>query len=207
MRTVQILGTAPNLALAPKPRLGDEVWCANQRKSYQAKRDGIADSYTRWFNLHPLAWIRKISPREWRRLQGLDGSKPLYLQEATQEIPGSVAFPKDDVLQWCGHRFFTLSASWMMALAIREEFERIELWGFEQRQAYRYAFERPCFFYWVDVARSCGIEVVLPPEIIIGPVGDPQAYTGPLYGFETHSLDPKVTYELPGVGLPGLRRR
>lgn len=211
MKTVWILGQAPNLSAVPVPSPGTEVWCANQWKMYRRLSGGaVTDHYTRWFNLHPPEWIRNISRREWKRLTHLDGTRPVYLQEATADVPGSVKFPREQIQEYFGSksqpfRYFTLSAGWLIAFALFEGFERIELHGFELRQAHRYEFERPCFFWWTREARSNGVEVWLPPEIVPGPPGDPQAYTGPLYGYETHSLDPTVECELP-VGITRLRR-
>ena len=79
MRTVQILGAAPNIEKCPKALPPDtERWCLNNPKIYENHLFPAAlPTYTRWFNLHPRKQIEKHYPRglTWCREQG----KPLYL--------------------------------------------------------------------------------------------------------------------------------
>ena len=92
-------------------------------------------------------------------------------------------------MDYFGTRYFTCTVTWLIALAIMEDFDRIELWGFQlvDKRSGNHAFERPAFFYWVDQARKRGIEVTYQREIDAIPfvVGDPATYSGPLYGYET----------------------
>ena len=115
-----------------------------------------------------------------------DPSKRIILQQVHPDVPLSEAFPRDTIISHFGHSYFTFSAAWFIALAIYEGFERIELYGF-QLSKYKplYARERPCFFYWIEQAKSRGVEITYPPEIGEGPPGDPALYNGPLYGYET----------------------
>lgn len=212
MAIVQILGTAPNLALAPLPQTGTDVWCANQRRGYRKWRQDGAEYWTHWFNFHHPDWIEPFSPQEWKRLRELDTTRPVYLQDRYAAVPASQRFPREELQQHFAvdgkpNRFFTFSGSWLIARAIHLGcYHRIELWGFQQRQEYRYAFERPSFFYWVEVARSRGIEVSIPPDMVVGPPGDPREYDGPMYGYETHGCvaPPGLTQDLL-VGFKDLK--
>ena len=123
----------------------------------------------------------------------------IYFQKPQPDVPCSVAFPRT-VIQAAfatakgPNRYFTCSVCWMIALAILEGFERIELWGFELRDTKPgsvFAFERPCFAYWVQQARERGVDVFYQEAITrlyehgkMVP-GDPDAYTGLLYGYAT----------------------
>jgi hypothetical protein len=190
MKTVQILGLAPNLMDTPMTD-GVERWCAGVPRSYRIKGPkAILTAYTRWFNVHTIKHIKTRYPSgfEWYSHQ----TKPIYLQEATPEVPASITFPREQIQQHFSingqpNRFFTCSAAWLIAFAIMEGFERIELWGFQLRREHQYDWERPCFFYWIERAKQAGIEVILPPDLVITEPGSPDGYDGPLYGYEPHN--------------------
>ncbi len=186
MKTVQILGTAPNLQ-ATLPLLDKERWCCNSPLTYARKwPDGdLLHAWTRWLNMHSRRHMRATYP-DWYKWYGQQmAPKRIMLQEVQADIAISERFPKEDVLAYAGHRYITHSAAWFMALAGFEKFERVELSGFQLRRRHQHSFERPCFFYWVERLRQEGIEVVLPSDIEIGEPGDPATYAGPLYGYET----------------------
>ncbi len=191
MRTVQILGLAPNLVDTPDVQPDQERWCSNVPRSYRLKGLSKAlTTYTRWFNMHSLNHIRNRYPSaiNWYRTQ----EKVIYLQQAQPDIPCSATFPRQAVQDYFSingepNKFFTCSVSWQLAFAIMEGFERIELWGFELRRDHQYDWERPCFFYWIEQARTRGVEVYLPPDVEVTAPGDPLTYSGPLYGYEPHT--------------------
>lgn len=182
MKTVQILGTAPNLKLTP-PMDDKERWCCNSPLSYARRWRPSFEQWTRWFNMHSRGHMLRTYPDwyNWYKAQ----TKPIVLQEVQPDIPASVAFPKQQVMEYFGTRYFTNSATWFIALAIMEGFERIELGGFLLRRDQNYDFERPAFFYWVEEARRRGVDIWLPPDLEISAGGDPTTYTGPLYGYDT----------------------
>jgi hypothetical protein len=194
MRVVRLYGVSHNLPLAPRRRADEEVWCLNYHQRYRFTCKRVLGEWTRWFNLHSPSHMQRTYPEgvAWYRTQ----TKPIYLQEVDPTIPGSVAFPREAVQRYFGangqpQRYFTCSNAWLMALAILEGFDRIELWGHQMQKGAEYAAQRPCFFYWIEEARRRGIEVIIPPASLGGPdasygeAGDPTTYTGPLYGYET----------------------
>ncbi len=203
MRTVQILGAAPNIEKCPKALPPDtERWCLNNHKIYEYHLFPAAiTTWTRWFNLHPRKQIEKLYPRSvtWYRQQ----DKLIYLQEADKTIPMSRTFPKDEIMRKFATRYFTSSVAWLMAhAALLKEFERVELWGFYLSQTRApigddtelrpgdslHGRQRPCVAYWVKRLRDMGIDVWYQPEVdTFGPFvpGDADRYQGPLYGYET----------------------
>jgi hypothetical protein len=203
MRTVQILGAAPNIERCPKALAPDtERWCLNNHKIYENHLFPAAlPTFTRWFNLHSRKQIEKLYPRSltWYREQG----KPVYLQERAEDIPTSRTFPRDEIMSVLATRYFTSSVAWLMAFAmLTKEFDRIELWGFYLSQTRApigddselrpgdslHGRQRPCVAYWVKRARDAGIDVWYQPEVdTFGPFvpGDAANYQGPLYGYET----------------------
>ncbi len=189
MKTVQILGAAPNLSETPLIS-GAERWGCNNPRVYRIRFPEALHTCTRWFNFHTTSHIkaRYLGGYNWYTKQSI----PIYLQAAQPDIPTSLAFPRQVVQEHFGtplalNKFFNCSASWLIAFAIIEGFERIELWGFELRRDKEYDWERPCFFYWVDQAKRAGVDVFIPPGVDISEPGDPSAYDGPLYGYEPHN--------------------
>lgn len=189
-KIVRILGNAPNLALMPPPAPGVETWCCNQRRGYLKWLPRIVETseWTRWFNLHSRKHMEETYRRDidWYKQQ----VKPIYFQKHQPDIPASRPFPRAALQKHFrrdGH-YFVCSASWLIALALYEKFDIIDLWGIEiaKRKA-AYAWERPCMFYWINKAESLGTKVWRPDGLDwnLEEAGNPDAYTGPLYGYET----------------------
>lgn len=190
-KIVRIYGMAPNMGNASPPPAGVEVWCSNDKRGYQQRYPPALQEWTRWFNMHSRRHQQETYLDCYRWYQSLPTDKPIYMQRVNPDIPASVEFPCLEIQEYFKtsskpQRYFSFTGAWLMALAIYLGFERIEMWGFEIKSTKpAYAWERPCFFYWVDEARRRGIDVWLPPELIITDAGDPNTYTGPLYGYET----------------------
>lgn len=196
-RTVRILGMAPNLSDTPPAVPGYEVWASNDPRGYimRLPRTIREHEWTAWFNLHSRAhWLVTYpAGAAWYLRQ--DGTKPIYTQKFWPDLPGCIEFPRKEIQEYFAtakgpNRYFTCTVAWLVAFAIYKGFERIELWGFMLRDTKpngRWIAERANFFYWVEQARQRGIEVWYPPEVEAIPYepGDPDTYTGPLYGYET----------------------
>jgi hypothetical protein len=198
MKTVRILGTARNLRDMPPPPPGVEVWCSNDPLAIRQRLRRVLeqDEWTRWFNLHSRAHQLERYPGDrtarsgFTWFQAQDGTRPIYNQKRIPEIPGSIEFPLDKVLDYAKNRYFTFTGCLLAAFARIEGFERVEFHGFrlsDSKPNEAYKFERPCFFYWVKRLRDEGVDVWFPPEVAALPFepGDPTLYTGTLYGYET----------------------
>jgi hypothetical protein len=193
MKSVQILGTAPNLKQTPPLLDSEERWACNSPLTYVRRwARGTGDrnpmhSYTRWFNLHSREHMLRKYP-DWYKWYGEQPPpKRILLQQKQRDIHVSEAFPREAVLTYAEHRYFSFSGAWQMAYAAMEGFDRVVLAGFQLNvdNGYKYNFERPCFFYWVNRLRSEGIDVVLPVDLVVSEAGDPFSYDGPLYGYQT----------------------
>lgn len=199
MKTVHIYGAARNLREAPAPDPGVEVWLSNSPTTTMVRCPRAMDYWTRWFNLHSREHMVKTYPAGFYYYGHHPAQKPVYLQKVQPDVPSSVVFPRENIQAMFAtakgpNRYFTCSACWLIAFAILEGFERIEMWGFELRDTKPggvYAFERPCVAYWIQQARDHGISVwyqdALERLYAAGALipGDPDTYTGPLYGYST----------------------
>ena len=200
MKTVRILGAARNVRDTPvEVPAGVEVWVSNSPTTVMLRCPRAMDQWTRWFNLHSRAHIVGTYPAGYSYYQTKAAGRPIYLLRKQPDVPTSVAFPRGRVQAAFAtakgpNRYITCSVCWLIALAIVEGFKRIELWGFELRDTKpgsAFAWERPCFAYWVKMAQDRGVDVWYQDAITklyeAGKMipGDPDTYDGLLYGFST----------------------
>jgi hypothetical protein len=192
MSIVQLLGLGDNIRQTPEIP-GAERWCLNNPFWYRRKFKPAGSTWTRWFNLHGSDHMRRRYPEAylgWFQCQ--DGSRPIYLREEDDTIPGGITFPRETLQQFFARngdleRYFTSSVAWMMAFAAYEavtqgQIERIELRGIVCKG--EHVEQAPCVAWWVERIRGMDIDVLVPPEVNFGPVPSGK-YTGPLYGYET----------------------
>lgn len=163
MKTVQLLGAGWSWGADPQLDPASERWGTNNVMF--ARYAGEFNGWTRWFDLHPKAHIlkRRAPAYDWYTRQ--DGSRPIYTRDADLAIPGSVGFPFAAVLEYFsrdGHneRDFWGSLSWMIAFAIMEGFDQIELLWFALMNDH-YTKQVPSTRYWIGQARGRGIRVTI----------------------------------------------
>jgi hypothetical protein len=86
---------------------------------------------------------------------------PSYMVEHHPEFPNSVKFPIDRMVEQFGD-YFTSTVAFMLALAIDEGFERIDLFGIDLVVGVEYQVQKSCVEYLIGVAMGKGIEVGIP---------------------------------------------
>ena len=174
-----LMGSAPSsVALAPFDDPTWKIWTCSPAARPFAKR---VDA---WFEIHKWephqSWF---SPEYVSFMANLP--VPVYMLEPVQAIPGSVAYPKEEVMRYFGPEaifFYTSSLSWMFALAIIE-IERsgqpgeISLFGVDMSASEEiYSGQRAGCQYFAGQALKRGIKVWVPGESdLLRPT--------PLYGF------------------------
>ena len=173
---VAILGTAPSSrALAPFDNPDWEIWACSPSNS----TDGTLPRVTRWFELHALSDLRQERWKSWVKpyVDALNAkSCSVYMQEKNELVPKAEVFPVDVLTKTYGRRFFTSSIAWMIAFALHEGATEIGIYGVDMCAASEYEFERPGCQYFIDLARTLGVTVTIPPQ---SDLGGPT----PLYGF------------------------
>lgn len=99
--------------------------------------------------------------------------KHIYMQYHQNEIPNSVAYPLREVNQEVFSlfrrgdkkvRYYTSTFAYMMGIAIIENFDRIEIYGFEFSDDIEYVKQKACAEFWIGFALGRGIEVYTPPN-------------------------------------------
>lgn len=110
----------------------------------------------------------------------------IYMQEAHNDIAGSVKFPldeiaknfmPDDMKKTRRARYFRSTPAFMFALALAMGYKEIGVYGFEMGTDTEYHYQRANFEYWVGRAHGMGVSVILPAESSL--------LRGELYGYET----------------------
>jgi len=118
-------------------------------------------------------WLRKNHDR------------PIYMLFDYPEIPNCSVYPLGDVSEQFfsnlrvgkkGLQYFSSSFAYMVALALHEDFDRIEVYGFEMSADDEYAPQKAGAEFWLGVLTGMGKELYLPP--------DSQLLWGPLYGYQ-----------------------
>jgi hypothetical protein len=133
---------------------------------YEIHRWEPPDGYTGvkpWFTPEYVAWMKKVPV--------------VYAIDRLPELPNSVPYPKEAMLEIFGPYFQTSSVSWMVCLAVAAGAKEIGLWGIDMAAREEWVMQRTGLqtLLWY-VNKHYGVKITIPPEsdIWVPP---------PLYGF------------------------
>ncbi len=185
MRTVQIFGGAP--ADEPIPEQGSaDKWGLNNlwmlhhcRKRYTG--------WTEWVDCHHHDHIKGRKQCSWSWLT--QQTKPVVMWAAHPDIPASKAYELSEVFAAFNTKVFSSSFDWMMARAIYQRFERIDLYGWRMKHV-AYEHQVVSGQFWIQQAKDRGIVVVnhSPSSMFDSKTRYPAPVLGPgqkMYGLET----------------------
>lgn len=191
-KKVAIVGCADSKKEAPFKDDEFEIWGVN---NLYPLIEAHPDRY-RWFEIHDITkegdtFKRRDSPMfrgqvvneyitqlgEWAK----NINCPVYMQKTWKEVPTSMAYPLEAMLEKFGD-YFTNSISWMLALAIHEGFEEIHVYGVDMAVDTEYHHQRPSCEYFLGLANGMGIKTHIPDTADL-------LKTRFLYGFD----EPKET--------------
>jgi hypothetical protein len=131
-----------------------EWWCCNPMGSRAAER-----TWDRWFELHDREMQEERHGEMYLRLKDLPATTILYLQEAHEDYPQGVAYPREEVNGYTVHGWHHCGTfDWMCALAVMLGFDRIEFHGV-LLQTGEPAGALACLQYWCGVAEGQGAVV------------------------------------------------
>lgn len=172
MRSVTILGfSGPSNLEANDLPDSEELWAMNLCHRF------LNRPAQRWFQMHHrMHNLPSDYPGMAATQQGLIGhfgrpldheeflatcGIPVYMQDVDSAIPTSVRYPIEDVVGKLGG-YLTSTAALMIALALYEGVDRLQLLGIYMKTGSEYATQRPSVEYLLGAARALGVEVVLP---------------------------------------------
>jgi hypothetical protein len=181
-KTVAIVGAAwSSRAWAPYEDLAVEIWTLNEMHG----RSGLG-RITRWFDVHPKKIFMQNTRHGHRDWMEEKHPFPIYTQRIYDNVPSSVPYPLAEIQKtlltriWRNDRqikkIFSSTVAYMVALALYEGFERIELFGIELVMTDEWAYQREALSFWLGKADGMGIEVWMPEACSL--------FRIPLYGYE-----------------------
>ena len=137
----------------------------------------------RMFQLHPIKYLQKcvgLSAGDRDHYEWLTQKHdfPIYCQKAYSEFPSAVKYPIWNMRRKYGD-FYTSTLAYMMAMALDEGFNHIELYGYDMEADTEYKYQRDSAEYFIGLAEGMGVEVFLPSNssLIKGGLG--------MYAYET----------------------
>jgi hypothetical protein len=150
---------------------------------------------TRFFDIHGVGPHRKrVQPEYEKRLAALGA--PVYLRESVPGVPNGVTYPIDSIISFLNSfdkhadgDYFASSVAYMIALAMYEGFEEIQIYGIDLLTDDEYSHQRPNAEYFIGLARGKGISVYVPPESALLTFGF-------RYGYETQAHWGPISYDL-----------
>ena len=156
---VAIAGHGPMGSAAFKLK-GFEVWGFNDIGHYSVTR------YDRWFQLHTPDYLSRLWP-PWEEQKGAwqiycqmaKKPIPLYMHQHYEDIPNSVAFPKERIERELPRGWYHCGTfDWLVAFAILEGAEEIHIYGVGLSYNGEPLSARACLEYWLGVAEGKGIK-------------------------------------------------
>ena len=131
-----------------------EIWTLNQLYRHVPRA-------TRHFDIHSY-WeddnVEGTDHRGWIKDCGI----PVYMHERHDDLPTSVRFPIERVIEDGGIDYFTSSVAFEVALAMHEEFSEIALYGIDLIVGTEYSEQKACLEFWLGMAHARGINVRIP---------------------------------------------
>jgi hypothetical protein len=177
-KKVAIVGFASSSTMdAPFDDPEYEIWIMNQLNRFVPRED-------RHFEMHEKYWEYVVEGTDY--IGFLKSCPvPIYMTRHYDEYPNSVRYPIERMTERFSS-YFTSTIAFMLALAIDEGFERIDLFGIDLSVGDEYVHQRPCAERLIGFAEGLGITVGVPiasalckSTHIYGYEKDPIA-TGPL---------------------------
>jgi hypothetical protein len=170
-KKVAIVGCSESKSLAPFDDESFEIWGVNNLYM-------LIPRATRWFEIHQITqngknYLRRGSldfrgqkVDEYLEQLGIwtkEKNCPVYMQQKWDIIPTSIIYPLQDITTKFGG-YFTNTVSYMLALALHENFDEIHVYGVDMAVSGEYFHQRPSCEFFLGIAVGLGKKVYIPPE-------------------------------------------
>ena len=142
-----------------------EIWTLNHTARLGLPRiDRLFDMH-RWELIQDPHFLVREYQQDHHEYLREEHDFPIYMVEKYEEVPASVKYPFEEIKHLGGkYRTFTSSFCYMMAMAVFEGYERIEIYGFNMEAETEYEYQRESAVKWIAWAEGLGIDVYLTPE-------------------------------------------
>ncbi len=109
---------------------------------------------------------------------------PIFMRKHYDDIPTSIPYPIETIVQEFG-RYFTNSVAYMLALAFRNNYDEVLLYGVEMEHGTEYVDQARSVIYFIGLLMGKGVKVGVPPIC--------QLFKNRyLYGLETDQQDEDI---------------
>lgn len=136
----------------------DEIWTVNNGYKHGVPRiDRLYEMHQYWQLTDP-----NIKPDHWEWLQQ-EHDFPIYMYDGFLEVPNAVRYPIEDIAAsiYTPRLYFTSSISYLVAHALYENVERVELYGVDLDSSTEYAYQKAGTEYLLGVAIGRGVDVYI----------------------------------------------
>lgn len=159
-KKVAIVGFATSSRdLAPWDDPDWEVWGLNQLYRHTPR-------VTRHFDIH-LEWekdnVEGTDHRGWIKEAGEQGI-PCYMVNPDPNLPSTVRYPIEEVIESTGIDYFTSTIAFELALAVHLGFSEIGIFGVDLIVSQEYSEQKACCEFWCGYAHAKGINVRIPSQ-------------------------------------------
>lgn len=200
-KTVAIVGNhLRSRNFAPLDKKFIDIWVFNE--------SGNVPFFSRinaLFQMHlPAVWKNPLNMNDPGHEEWLKRKHPfpIYMLEQYPEVPSSVKYPLDEVVDTLLPNFrrvgpkrtdddeviklFTSTVCYAIALATLR-YDRIEIYGVEMDSGTEWEYQRPAVYFWLGLAGGYGKRVHIRKESSL--------LKAPMYGYEGDVKIPKEVYE------------
>lgn len=155
-KKVAIVGFAESSRhLAPYDNPEWEIWAMNQLYRHIPRA-------TRWWEMHKDYLSDQVPGTDYKKWLE-ECPIPVLMVDSDITIPNSIRYPIEEMVDTFGDYFYS-TISYMIALAIKEGFETIGIWGIDLSHDTEYEYQKPSAEYLLGVARGLGIDLVIPEQ-------------------------------------------
>lgn len=136
----------------------DDTWDIaglNQIYRFLPREDVHMDIHVNWDEEN----VDGTDHRGWIRDCGI----PVLMTKVHPDLPTSVAFPLDAVIQ-SATDYLTSSVAFYIAWAIHQGYKEIALYGIDLIVGTEYEFQKACAEFWLGVAHGKNILLRIPPQ-------------------------------------------
>lgn len=183
-KTVAIVGRAKETrALAPFGDTSKDIWAFNYYAYSGCPR------VTGVFEMHPDALHCDRYDEGYLKWLGEEHDFPIWTHPMLNQwegIPAAQRFPIEAITErfehgiWRGDEevkdFYTSSPAFALALAMYQDYQRIEVYGIEMNPLTPYAQQANCWYFWMGKASALGYEIFIHPAS--------RLFDEPLYPFK-----------------------
>lgn len=143
---------------------GMELWTCNHGHVLNFPRIDALFEMHQWELIQDPNYLTEERRNQHTAFMKAPHDFPIYMAAILPTIPASVRFPLEDAQGIAGKYLgFTSSFCYMIALAIMDGFDRIEVHGFDMDTVTEYRYQREDALRWISFAEGRGIDVHIAP--------------------------------------------